>query len=112
MQHTTLSAGDTTCRTGNGGYLFGREFALFHSGRMRHHASVRRSLLNTFRISHYQLGKSGISPYGVKANLVVQDNTQKRGVNVESAVVLDESQFSEFVHEEIHAGARCANHFC
>jgi len=37
-----------------------------------------RSLLNTFYISHYQLErKSGISPYGVKANLVVQDNTQK-----------------------------------
>jgi hypothetical protein len=29
---------------------------------------------------------------------------------VESAVVLDESQFSEFVHEKIHAGARGAGH--
>ena len=27
------------------------------------------------------------------------------------AVVLDEAQFSEFVHEEIDSGARCPDHF-
>jgi hypothetical protein len=34
---------------------------------------------------------------------VVQYNTQKRRVDLKAAVVLDESQFPEFVHEEIHA---------
>jgi len=29
MQHTTLSDSDATGRTGDGGYLFGPEFALF-----------------------------------------------------------------------------------
>jgi hypothetical protein len=38
MQHTTLSGSDATGRTGHGGYLFGRKFALFHSYRMRLHA--------------------------------------------------------------------------
>jgi hypothetical protein len=33
----------------------------------------------------------------------VQDNAQKRGVDVQAAVVLDEAQSSEFVHEKIHA---------
>jgi len=38
MQHTTLPDRDTTGRTRHGGYLFGREFALFHYYRMRIHA--------------------------------------------------------------------------
>ncbi len=37
MQHTTLPDSDTTGRTGHGGYLFGREFALFHFDRLRLH---------------------------------------------------------------------------
>jgi len=31
MQFTTRPGRDATCRAGNGGYLFGREFALLHS---------------------------------------------------------------------------------
>jgi len=38
MQHTTLFGSDATGRTGDGGYLFGREFALFHFDRLRLHA--------------------------------------------------------------------------
>ena len=40
----------------------------------------------------------------------MQDNAQKRSVDVESAVVFNEAQFSELVHEKIHAGTRCADH--
>jgi hypothetical protein len=32
MQHATFPGSDTARGTGDGGYLFGREFALFHSG--------------------------------------------------------------------------------
>lgn len=42
---------------------------------------------------------------------VVQNDAQKRSVDVKPAVILDEAQFSKFVHEEIHTGARGANHF-
>jgi len=35
MQHTSLPDRDTTGRTRHGGYLFGREFALFHFDRLR-----------------------------------------------------------------------------
>ena len=42
---------------------------------------------------------------------VVQDNTQERFVDVDLAVVLDEAQFPEFVHEKIDSGPRCANHW-
>jgi hypothetical protein len=38
MQHTTFLDSDTTGRTRHGGYLFGREFALFHFDRLRLHA--------------------------------------------------------------------------
>jgi hypothetical protein len=55
--------------------------------------------------------KGGIFPYGVKYHLVVQDNTQEGIFDVDpAAVVLDKSQFPEFVHEKIDARPRCANH--
>src|SRR5271157_429298 len=40
---------------------------------------------------------------------VVQDDIQQRTVNVQSAVILDEAQFAEPVHEEVDSGARRAN---
>jgi hypothetical protein len=47
MQHTTLPGSNPTCRTGDGGYLCGREFALFHSDRMRLH-----SVANLYKFGH------------------------------------------------------------
>ncbi len=44
--------------------------------------------------------------------LVVKDNTQEGIIDADLAVVLDEAQFSEFVHEKIDPGPRCANHLC
>jgi hypothetical protein len=41
----------------------------------------------------------------------VQDNTQEGSVDVQAAVVPDESEFPEFVHEKIDPGPRCADHF-
>jgi len=38
MQHTALPGRDTTSRTGDGGDLFGREFALLHQERMQQNA--------------------------------------------------------------------------
>jgi hypothetical protein len=38
----------------------------------------------------------------------VQDDTEQRLVNVNFAVVLDETQSSKFVHEKIDAGPRGA----
>src|SRR6267154_2047480 len=42
--------------------------------------------------------------------LLVKDNTQEGIVDVDLAVVLDEAQFPEFVHEKIDPGPRGANH--
>ncbi len=47
MQHTTLFASDATGRTGDGGYLFGREFALLHFDRLRLHA-----VANLYNFAH------------------------------------------------------------
>lgn len=111
MQHTTLPDGGATCRTGDGGYLFGREFFLFHTERMRQHRAAK---LPNFEHSPRQplpARKSIIFPRGAKADLVVQDNTQERFVDVDLAVVvLDEPQLPEFVHEKIHPGPRRADH--
>jgi hypothetical protein len=43
--------------------------------------------------------------------LIVQDNAKKRAVHLQHAVVVDETQLSKLVHEEIHSSASCANHF-
>jgi hypothetical protein len=48
MQLATLSGSGTTCRTVDGGYLFRREFALFHSDRMRLHL-----VANLFNFGHW-----------------------------------------------------------
>jgi hypothetical protein len=42
--------------------------------------------------------------------LVVQDNAQEGIVDAKLAIVLDEAQLSEFVHETIDPWARCADH--
>jgi hypothetical protein len=36
----------------------------------------------------------------------VQDNTQQRIIDVQLGIVLNEAQFSEFIHEKIDSGAR------
>jgi|SRR5277367_314422 len=44
-------------------------------------------------------------------DLFVEDNCQQGFVDFDFAVVFDETEFSEFVHEEIDAGTRSADHF-
>src|ERR1700680_3807950 len=46
----------------------------------------------------------------VDVGLFVQDHIQQRGVDFYLAVVTDESQFPEFVHEEAHAGSCGSDH--
>ena len=42
---------------------------------------------------------------------VVKDDAQQRAVHLEPAVVFDQPELAELVHEEVHAGARRAHHF-
>jgi hypothetical protein len=41
---------------------------------------------------------------------LLQHDAQERSIDLNPAVVLDKTQFSEFVHEEIHARTRCSDH--
>ena len=41
----------------------------------------------------------------------VQNNSQQGFVDLDFSVVFDEAEFSEFVHEEIYARTRGADHF-
>jgi hypothetical protein len=41
----------------------------------------------------------------------VENNAQEGSVDVETAIVLNEAQFLEFIHEEIDTGARGPDHF-
>jgi len=60
---------------------------------------VRCSKLNTSPWNaerRWETGEAGLS-------LLVQDNAEKRAINLQPVVVVDEAQLSEFVHEEIHS---------
>jgi hypothetical protein len=43
--------------------------------------------------------------------LIMQNYSEKRVVDLDFAVVLDEAQFPELVHEHIHPRAGCSDHF-
>ena len=42
--------------------------------------------------------------------LIVENHVQQGAVDFDAAVVVDKAQFSEFVHEETHAGSRRSDH--
>jgi len=41
----------------------------------------------------------------------MQDNREKRFVDLDCAVVFDEAHFSELIHEQVHPRSRCTDHF-
>jgi hypothetical protein len=43
--------------------------------------------------------------------LIVQYNAQQGAVNLQTVFIVDEAQFLELVHKQVHAGTRRANHF-
>jgi len=45
-----------------------------------------------------------------KGTLVVEDNTQERTMDLEATIVIDETQLSELVHEQIDLGTRGPDH--
>src|SRR2546427_2145912 len=55
----------------------------------------------------YQIEQGGAGARG----LVVDDDGQQRGIDLEAAVVFDEAERLELFHEEVHAGPRRPDHF-
>ena len=43
--------------------------------------------------------------------VLVQRDTQERSVDLKTAIVMNEAQFPEFVHEQIHPRPRGPHHF-
>src|SRR6476661_2049584 len=46
----------------------------------------------------------------VDVGFFVQNDIEQRGVDFDLAVVVNQAQFSKFVHKKAHAGARRTNH--
>ena len=44
--------------------------------------------------------------------LVVENDVEERAVDLQPAVVVDESQFPEPIHKKAHSRASGADHFC
>jgi hypothetical protein len=111
MQQTAFSGLDTTGGTRDGGQLFRGKVVFFHLDRMQKKAAAKQ--FNLAHFSHFvRTPPYGSFPFGAKGGLVVQDDAEERIINADLAVgVVDEAEIAEFVHEEIHAGARGADHF-
>jgi hypothetical protein len=119
MQYAALACGRTACRTGDRRHLLEGEFALFHLDRMR-----LRWGMNLFTFGHCvpvvekpptsdnpittprEVGNADSS-----VDLVVQDDTQQGIIDTDYAVVFDEAQLPEFVHEKIYSRSCRTNHF-
>jgi hypothetical protein len=54
--------------------------------------------------------KHGVVEAKLLGSLLVQDNTEERIVDFDSAVVFDETELPQFVHEHIYTGASCPDH--
>jgi hypothetical protein len=67
--------------------------------------TLGRETVQCWTLLHKSLLARGGGIFSVwhEVNLIVQDDTEERRIYVEPAVVLDEAQFSEFVHEKIYA---------
>ena len=70
-----------------------------------------QSVLQDVEAPGWRFPRRWLWRYSVVWWSIVQDNTQEGTVDMETAIVLNEPQFPEFVHEEIDPRARCANHF-
>ena len=46
----------------------------------------------------------------VDVGFLVQNDIQQRAVDFDAAVVVNQAQFSKFVHKKAHAGARRTDH--
>ena len=68
---------------------------------MQKELAVKQSHFGTFRISRSPEGHA-LCVWREKLCLIVKDNAQERRVDLKAAVVLDEPQLSEFVHEKIY----------
>jgi hypothetical protein len=58
-----------------------------------------------FRMTEF--GKDFLALRGVRV-LVVQNNVEQGAVHLQAAVIVDETELPEFIHEKIHTAARGA----
>jgi hypothetical protein len=82
-------------------------------------SAVKTDVIEDRAMEHAQTGlltlKPGRAAHGSaleSATLFVENHCQKRLVDLDVAVVFDEAQSSELVHEEAHACASRTDHFC
>jgi hypothetical protein len=67
-----------------------------------------RGILRRARACASLAEPTGLLPRSAES--VAQDHTQKRVVDLQAAVVLDESELPKFVHEEVHTRTRRPHH--
>ena len=61
--------------------------------------------------SSIRRGRNILNVVSSNLRIIVQNDTQQRAVDLQVAIVIDEAQFPEFVHEMAHARTRRADHF-
>ncbi len=119
MSHSTSANGCPNCSTTAACILCAMINSSFKPEQSIGHIVEQVAMLRLFNSAQFRktredqpLRQSCLGELRRKELLVVKDDIKQRAVDLQTAVVVNKSQFPEPIHEETDTRASCAHHLC